>query len=243
MAALEGTVKELLDDVEEALRNGGLTVEELGDLGFWDAAAELKRDPALADRYADRAGRLDCRAFGEKWTVSLSVGHAVALVLTASALALVTYGVTNPDLLGGLALFAAAALLATAPHPLAHFVAGRLVGIDFQFYFLDGSPEVRPTLKMDYATYLRASPRERAAVHLSAPIVSTLLPLGVLGVSIASGTPSVPLLLVAVLVGYVLFVDVLPLVGVAAGRQTLFGVDLRETDVGKGVSELRHREG
>lgn len=239
---LEDSVGEILDRVEERVGDGGLTVEELRGLGFWDAVAEVKRNPALAERYGDRIGELDRRAFDGPVTMPITFGHLVTLTLIGVAILLTWRGITNPDLLGGLALFVAGSLLATAPHPLTHYAAGRLVGIDFLFYFLNGAIDVEPSIKTDYATYVRASPRERAFMHLAAPVVSVLLTLGIFGIALAAGVSTLPMLLVTGLAGFVLLIESLPFLGVATGDWTWFGMDVRKTDVGRAHRELGYRE-
>jgi hypothetical protein len=55
------------------------------------------------------------------------------------------------------------------------------VGIRFSHYFLDGPLRVQPGLKIDYASYLRASPGRRGWMHASGAVVSKIAPFAVFG--------------------------------------------------------------
>jgi hypothetical protein len=64
-------------------------------------------------------------------------------------------------------------------HCPAHWVVGRLVGIRFLRYFIGGPLKVTPGIKADYASYLRASPGERAAMHAAGAVASKIAPFAV----------------------------------------------------------------
>jgi hypothetical protein len=68
-------------------------------------------------------------------------------------------------------------------HDLAHWVVGRLGGIRFSSYFLDGPFKIQPGLKSDYATYLRARPEARARMHAAGAVVSKVAPFVVFGIA------------------------------------------------------------
>jgi hypothetical protein len=166
-------IEAVLEACEQALRAGGAC--DLRELGFWRSVAAVKRDHRLIERYADRIGAIDRLAFERR------VRFRLPIVLG-------TFGLASGALLGlGLAstrrdlgVLAGAGLLLGTTHDLGHLVAGRLVGIEFTWWFLDGPTRVQPGLKTDYATYLRVPPRSRAAMHAAGALVTKIVPLAVL---------------------------------------------------------------
>jgi len=236
-------IEETLNRIEEATAESGPSVEELRDLGFWGAVRAAKRDPAIEEQYADRIGEIDRKAFGLASTMPLWAGVLIALGLTAAGVGLMWLGIRlGAELLTALAFFASAALLATAPHSLTHLVAGKLVGIEFSFYFLNGPLKYEPTVKTDYATYLRATPRSRAFMHASAAIASTVLPLLVLAAAVYAGAPHLVVAPTALLCLYVLFIEALPFAGILTGSWNVLGTNVKKTDVGRAHRELKYAE-
>jgi hypothetical protein len=166
-------VEAILAACEQALRAGaGL---DLRELGFWRAVSAVKRQPEFVERYADRIGHIDQLAFEER--VQLRVPIAVGTMALGSG-ALLGLGMvaTRKSLL----LLMGAGLLLGTTHDLGHLVAGRLVGIRFTWWFLDGPTRVQPGLKTDYATYLRVPPRSRAVMHAAGALVTKVVPFAVL---------------------------------------------------------------
>jgi hypothetical protein len=160
----------------------------LGALGFWRLVGRLKRDPRLSERLAPEVGRIDRKAFERRVRPRFPVwvGNAVLLAGTAVLVAAVPVAVAvarrsaSPDspVAGILAVVAAGGLSVTLHDP-AHWAAGRLAGIRFVAYFLDGPFRIQPGLKTDYATYLRASPGARAAMHAAGALASKAAPFAV----------------------------------------------------------------
>jgi hypothetical protein len=171
-----GTLGAELDRIEAEVRAGRT---DLSGLGFWRIVARLKRDPALADRFADQAGRIDRAAFEARKRFRLPVwlGNAVLLVGVAiGALAIVVAMKASNRTVAGIALVVSAGILSVSVHDLGHWMAGRAVGIRFVCYFLDGPFLIQPGLKTDYATYLRATPSARALMHASGALASKVAP-------------------------------------------------------------------
>ena len=139
----------------------------------------MKRDPVLSAHWAEQAGRIDRKAFEQRVRPRFPVwfGNSVlagGVVAGAGAVA-VSITVSNPTV-AGLALVASAGILSVSVHDLAHWAVGRLRGIRFVAYFLDGPVRIQPGLKTDYATYLRAQPESRAAMHAAGAIASKVAP-------------------------------------------------------------------
>jgi hypothetical protein len=167
-------VRKTLDKIKEEMAGGDYSI---GEKGFWAIVNQVKRDPVLVEEFADQIGMIDAEAF-RRWArlvVPLKLGHLMELVASLISFAILWYGVGSTGTLQGTALVTGAFALITTLHPFAHYVVGRLLGIRFLFYFPDGPALVEPTLKTDYATYLRATPLRRAAMHAAGPVISTLV--------------------------------------------------------------------
>jgi hypothetical protein len=161
---------------------------DLSRLGFWRLVREVKRDRVLARHWAEEVGRIDRVAF-ERWVrprFPVWLGNAVLLVASAVLVAFVPVAVAlardaapSEPILPGLMLLVAAGGLSGALHDLAHWAVGRLVGIRFTSYFLDGPLRIQPGIKVDYASYLRASPTARAWMHAAGALASKIAPFAV----------------------------------------------------------------
>jgi hypothetical protein len=186
-------VEQVVQRCEEALAAG--TPVDLRALGFWRAVAVVKRDPTLVERYADRIGRIDRLAFerGVRLRVPIAPG---ALVLSGGALLGLLLVAVASRLVGiqrDLALLGGAGLLLATTHDLAHLAVGRLVGIHFAWWFLDGPTRLQPGLKTDYTTYLHVAPRDRAGMHAAGALTTKIVPFLLL--PLANGSRAQPVLL------------------------------------------------
>jgi hypothetical protein len=159
---------------------------DLSELGFWTMVRKVKMEQRLADHWADVVGRIDRKAFEARVRPRLPVwlGNAVLVAGTAILVAAVplAVGLAGEDpgaLLPGLLAVAAAVGLSGSVHDLAHWLVGRAVGIRFADYYFDGPLRIQPGLKIDYASYLRADPGERAAMHAAGAVASKLAPFAV----------------------------------------------------------------
>jgi hypothetical protein len=188
--AEDSEVEAALEEIERAVDRGET---DLRRLGFWRALGPVKGDPVLAARVAERAGRIDRRAFEARVRPLLPVwvGNLGLLAgLAAGAAAVVLAARTEHRTIAGLALIAAAGIWSVAVHGLAHWVVGAMVGIRFFAYFLGGPPPPRPGLKSDYSTYLRASPMARAWMHAAGAIATKLAPFVVLALYPLTNAPA-----------------------------------------------------
>jgi hypothetical protein len=173
----------------EAAVDAGET--DLGRLGFWRLLAKVKADPRLSVHWADQAGRIDRRAFEALVRIRVPVWFGNALLLGATLLGVVAVVLavrTDDETLAGLALVFAALDWSAAPHSLAHWLVGTLTGIRFTCYFLRPMPPF-PGIKIDYRSYLLASPEGRAWMHASGALASKLGPLVALAFWSASVAP------------------------------------------------------
>ena len=161
---------------------------DLSALGFWRLVGRVKAEPRLAEHWADVVGRIDRKAFEGRvgfrlpvWmgNLILGAGSIVLVALVPVGLGLARRDPESP--LAGLLVVAAAGGLATTVHDLAHWAVGRAAGIRFSHYFLDGPLLIQPGLKIEYASYLRASPEARARMHAAGAVASKVAPFAVFG--------------------------------------------------------------
>jgi len=179
------------DDYQQALARIENEVDagstDLSSLGFWKLVARAKRDPRLSDGVAETIGRIDRKAFESRvgplfpvWlgNLVLLVGTVVLLIAIPIGLRVAegTLGGEPRAWLGGLLVLGAGAGLAVTVHAPAHWFVGRWSGIRFTRYFLDGPFRIQPGVKTDYASYLRASPSARAAMHAAGALASKVAP-------------------------------------------------------------------
>jgi hypothetical protein len=148
---------------------------DLKGTGFWRAVDAMRRDRVLAERYADRAAKIDRRAFerGVKVRVPAGIGVLGLLVASVVGVALVAIGVQRQN---AIVFILATGALIVGTHSLTHHIVGRVLGIRFTHVFLGGPPPPRPGLKTDYGTYLRSTPKRRAAMHASGAVVTKIVP-------------------------------------------------------------------
>lgn len=165
---------ERLNVVEKEVDKGNY---DLKKLGFWKLVAEIKREQKLSQEFAEQVGRVERKAFERKvwFKVSIRLGHAAEAAGMLLGVALIWLGfVHTAEFMRSISLVLASVILSASVHPLAHYAVGRLYGINFLYYFPDGPAKIEPTLKIDYASYLRAHPKHRAAMHLAGPIATVL---------------------------------------------------------------------
>lgn len=184
----DSAIDRALAACEQQLQAGG--TPDLRALGFWRAVAAVKRRRELVDRYATRIATIDRQAFRRHirlaFPVSLGV-IALDLGLFGGLLLLgIALGVDHPwrEIL----VLVAAGALDTTTHGLAHLAVGTFVGIDFTDWFVDLPKRPQPGFKIDYASYLRASPRQRAWMHAAGAIATKLTPFLVIPFAVAIGT-------------------------------------------------------
>lgn len=172
----EAAVERTLAACEQALAGAG--APDLRALGFWRAVAAVKRDRTLVDRYASRIAAIDRQVFRRRVRLVFPVDLGIVLVIGGLLVDLVFLAVALPadhpwrEIL----VLVGAAGLDVATHGLAHLAVGALLGIGFSDWFVDLPKKPQPGFKIDYASYLRASPRQRAWMHAAGAIATKLTP-------------------------------------------------------------------
>jgi hypothetical protein len=186
----ERELAEAFARIEAEVGRGGA---DLGALGFWPLVGRVKRDPALVERFADQVGRIDGAAFRSRVRFRLPVWVGNAVLLTEAAIGAAAIGVAavaSSETVTGIGLVVGGIAWAVGLHSPTHWLVGRLVGIRFTDYFLGGPPPRRPSLKIDYASYLRTPPVRRAVMHASGAISTKLAPFLALAAAPAYEAPT-----------------------------------------------------
>jgi hypothetical protein len=177
-----------LSACEQELRAG--RTPDLRAAGFWRAVAAVKRRRELVDRYAARIAAIDRQVFRKRVRLAFPVTLGVILLdlgLLGGVVLLVLAAGTDHPWRELLVLVAAGALDVTT-HGMSHLAVGSFVGIDFTDWFIDLPKRPQPGFKIDYASYLRASPRRRAWMHASGAIATKVTPFLVILYAVVIGT-------------------------------------------------------
>lgn len=155
----------------------------LSGTGFWKAVAAVKRNPGLADEFADRMAAIDRTAF-ERWallTLPIRLGTTLAIIGTLLGLGVITAGYYVDEPWNGLLLLAGTGIVLVPTHGLGHLVVGRLLGMRFTHWFIGTVRMPQPGVKVDYSTYLRTQAANRAWMHASGAIVTKAIPFLLIG--------------------------------------------------------------
>jgi hypothetical protein len=184
----ETAVANALASCERELQAGRMP--DLRALGFWRAVAAVKRHPELVDRYATRIATIDRAAFRRRVRLAFPVALGVILLDLGLFGGLLLLGIATlvDHPWREIVVLVATGALDVTTHGLAHLAVGTLMGIDFTDWFADLPKRPQPGFKIDYASYLRASPRQRAWMHAAGAIATKLTPFLVIPYAVAIGT-------------------------------------------------------
>ncbi len=138
----------------------------------------VKREKINDDELLEQIENLSRKRFGKRASIGVTMGNLLESILAVAAVVMAFR--INSDWI----LYISALILMTALHPLSHYVTGYMTGIRFTHYYLNGPARIEPTLRIDYFTYLKASGKKRALMHLSGvigtlsgPIIAALIAL------------------------------------------------------------------
>jgi len=181
-------------EIEAVLKSAEKAVESghgVAGTGFWKAVAAVKGDDGLVDPYADRIGAIDQKAFRNLaiLIVPLVLGTTFAMVGLIVGFALIGLAYSWDGLPAVAVFFLGFGVVLTTSHGLGHLVVGRLVGIRFTAWFVATLGRPQPGVKVDYSSYLRTSPRNRAWMHAAGAIVTKIVPFALLGAASAADLP------------------------------------------------------
>ena len=190
----EPSVERTLAACEQELQAG--RTPDLRALGFWRAVAAVKRHAELVDRYATRIATIDRAVFRRRVRLAFPVALGVIVLELGlfGGLLLLGIAIVVDHPWREIIVLVAAGAIDVTTHGLAHLAVGTLMGIDFTDWFVDLPRRPQPGFKIDYASYLRASPRRRAWMHAAGAIATKLVPFLVIPYAVAIGTETWALL-------------------------------------------------
>ncbi len=151
---------------------------------FWNIINQVKKDKINDDELLKLITNINQKRFRETISFSLSVpaGNLFELIITIAAMVLPF------QIESSLMFYISAFVLMATLHPLFHYITGTLSGIRFTHYYLDGPAMIEPTLKIDYFSYLKASPGRRALMHASGVVGTVIAPLVAALIALSKGT-------------------------------------------------------
>ena len=155
---------------------------------FLSIVNKVKKDKTNDDELLRKIENLSRKRFEEKRSLTLGLfsGNLLEIIVTIAAMVLAFR--VDADLM----LYIVTFILMATLHPLSHYLTGRLFGIRFTHYYLNGPARIEPTLRINYFSYLKAKAVKRAFMHasgvigtLAAPLIAALIALdkGDLGVA------------------------------------------------------------
>ena len=184
----EQRIEQILDAAEEAAAAGA----SIEPTGFWRVVTELKRDPSLRERYGRRVAAIDRRAF-ESWAllaIPVGLGTVLMVVATLAGLFLIALAYRLEDPWDWVVFLLGTGLLLVTTHGLGHLLVGKSSGMRFTHWFIGSIWQPQPGVKVDYESYLAASPRRRAWMHASGALVTKAVPFALVGAAIAADLPA-----------------------------------------------------
>lgn len=182
-------IEESLSRAEAALAAG----QGLAGTGFWSAVSDVKGQPELVDRYADRIAVIDNQAHRRlaMLVVPLWMGTTLMILATIGAIALIGWAYSLTGWAAVIVFYLGFGALLVTTHSLGHLLVGSILGIGFQYWFL-GRPSFpqQGGVKIDYSSYLRAPAQSRAWMHAAGAIVTKVMPFLLIGAAVAAGLPT-----------------------------------------------------
>ncbi len=172
----------------EELRNKINTLKtDYSEKVFREVVEIIKREKKNDDLLLQDLEELSLKRFSERvrFTLSVPMGNLLEGAVTIAVLILV-FLIDSDWML----YISALALMATL-HPLSHYLTGTLSGIRFTHYYLNGPAKVEPTLRIDQFSYLKASGKQRALMHLSGVLGTVAAPIIASIIAVYKGAPAV----------------------------------------------------
>ena len=228
-------LKEELLRIREEVKSGKVPKR------FWRIVDEARKSK-LSEEELKLIAEIDNEIFKRKHKIKLSVekGIAVAIILNLLAISILFLEYSSKNALG-LRLIMVSMYLTTFMHNLVHYFVGKLFGINFNFFFFNAPTKVEPSLKVDYASYLKVEPLKRFIFHASAPFVTSfIIPLIFLILAFLLNAP----LWAKAILALMLFFDIISeFVGIVAievaKKRKILNADVSKTDLVRALRELR----
>lgn len=164
-----------LDFIEKEVDKGNLKLKKLG---FWEIVNEAKINQEIAEKTAKKIAKINRKVFEKRWKWKFNPLLGIFVLLLISAITIYFYFVVvNDKFLLSLYLPIASFILSASFHTPLQYIVGRILGIKFIYIYprgiymferhSKGKIKIEPALKLDYESYLKASPIKRAIMHAS----------------------------------------------------------------------------
>jgi hypothetical protein len=168
---------------------------------FREVVEIIKKERIYDDKLLKDLEELSLKRFSERVRFTLSVPLGNLLEGAATIAVLIMVFMIDSDWM----LYISALALMTTLHPLSHYLTGALSGIGFTHYYLNGPAKVEPTLRIDQISYLKASGKKRALMHLSGVIGTVAAPLVAALIAVNKGSNAAAFNLVIMFLLLVIF--------------------------------------
>lgn len=150
---------------------------------FLSIVNNIKKDKINDDELLTQIENLSRKRFEGKVSLTLGLFTGNLLEIIATIAAIVLAFRVNTDWV----LYLCVLILMATLHPLSHYLTGRLFGIRFTHYYLNGPARIEPTLRINYFSYLKAKGVKRALMHASGVIGTLAAPLIVALIALDKG--------------------------------------------------------
>jgi hypothetical protein len=206
-------MKEALEQLERKVETEGVTDANLK--AFWRLVTQAKLQKQMSDDEFKRIIELRDKLFEKKYPRFLSLWQGLTLTAISVIIGgfLVWYALQSSNMFFFLV---ASFLILTGTHPWGHWIAGKLVRVNYEYFFLNGPARFEPCLKIDYRDYLKASFDSRIIVHGSGALATVLTALTLLMASFSVDSFEIRSLGVLVF-AVVIMTEVFALFGFASG--------------------------
>jgi hypothetical protein len=206
-------MQDALQQLERKVQVEGATEENLR--AFWRVVNRIKLERRVTDDVLERIVRLRDRVFEEKYPrfLSLRQGLTLAAVGTLFGAVLIWYALQS---INAPVFLVASLLMLIGTHPWGHWIAGKIVGVNYEYFYLDGPLKIQPCLKIDYRDYLKASFDSRVIVHASGALATVLTALALPIVALTTGSLQI-IVIAAVVIALVIATEAVSFMGFAAG--------------------------
>lgn len=167
-----------LKEIEEEVNKGNLKLKKLG---FWEIVEEARKDKKIADMYGKKIAEINRKVFERKWKWKFPPYMGIILLLIISGFVIYLHFYLANDIYQlSIYLPIESFILSASLHTPVQYITGRLLGIKFIYIYPRGiymfqrkstsKIKIEPALKVDYESYLKASPIKRAIMHVSGAI-------------------------------------------------------------------------
>jgi len=161
----------------------------------------VKRDKINDDELLEQIENLSMKRFRKNVSFTLGVPAGNLLEGFVTIVTVVLAFQINSDWM----LYLSALILMATLHPLSHYVIGSISGIRFTHYYLNGPAKIEPTLRIDHISYLKASGRKRALMHLSGVIGTLAGPLIAMVIALSKGASTTAMNLIVLFLLLIVF--------------------------------------